>query len=756
MASELLSAWADQAFAVCWQTALLAGLIWLITRAFRKLTPATKTWLWWAVMLKAVVGFVALPPILLPLLPPPSNPYAQVNDRMDLLAPVVHGPGVNQPLSANPVPARRSEAESPSPWLILLGTLWAAGLVAHAGHWTWDAIRVRRLVKGAKSLSASEPGQMARQVGVAMGLPASPRILESDGITAPMVVGIFRPVVLLPAGMAESLAEPELRMVLAHELAHLRRRDLVLAIVPALAQALLFFWPAQWLAQREWSIEREVACDTEAIGATESDPNRYGQLLLKIVTRDHRGGLTPVLGATASYHTLRKRLSMMKESMIRPSRRLRAAGIALTALGMLLVLPWQVSARAALVQNEIANAGFEEGFASWTRGSLPQGADSGVAYEIDKKVAHSGAASLMLSKGGNRFFPIGTLWQDIKIPAGARRLKLSMWVKAENVRKLTMKVTMAGGENAAGWGAYVGESEAQKGPSNHDWKKFGSVWAIPSGTGSATIEIQMYGSGTAWVDDVSAEFVSPDTPVQEAVAMGGAEDNLDDVKDITNEEIKIGNDSMQRYFLIGADKKEVPAAGYKLLIVMPGGDGSADFNPFVRRMKKYALPKEYIVAELVAPKWSDDQFSQIVWPTRKVRWQGMKFSTEEFIAAVVKDVKSRVAVDDAHVYSLSWSSSGPAAYAESLSGGPVKGSFIAMSVYQPNNLGSFSAAKGHAYYLLHSPEDFIKISMPQQAVKDLKAAGARVKLQTYAGGHGWHGDIFTQIKDGVAWLESGS
>lgn len=758
MTNDLVVRWADQAVSVCWQTALLAGLVWLVTRVFRKLTPATRTWLWWMVMLKAVVGFVVLTPIALPLLPSTESPFAAINDRMDLLAPVVTGVASPEGETGGvATPSPRLNEEVPA-FILVLAAAWALGVAIHFGAWARDAARVRRWVRGAKPVDAERAGQIAREIGVTMGLHTAPRVAESGEIDAPMVARPWRPVVLLPLNMSESLSEPELRMVLAHELAHLRRKDLLLAIVPAFAQAILFFWPAHWLARREWSIEREVACDTEAIGATQVDPNRYGQLLLKVVTQDHRGGVSPALGATASYHTLRKRILMMKESMVRPSRPLRAAGIALTALGLLLVLPWQVSARAAVIDNAVSNAGFESGLQGWEQGSLPANADPQVDVSIDNSVGHTGKSSLKFAKIVKRFFPVATVYQSIRVPSGAARIKVNLWAKAENASKLTMKVLCSGGAQGSGeWGAFVGMAKDGDRPANHDWKRYGAVLAVPSGTTTVTVQLEMYGPGTVWVDDVTAEYVDKDVPLKPATQMDGEdEDAMKDIKDVKNDDLQAGGDSDKRYFLIGADGKDVPAEGYKLLVVMPGGDGGADFNPFVRRIQKFALPKGYVVAQLVAPRWSADQAQQLVWPTKKVRWQGMKFSTEEFITAVVKDVKGKVKIDDAHVYSLSWSSSGPAAYAAALSGGPIKGSFIAMSIYRPNDLGPASGAKGHAFYLLHSPEDFIKIAMPRAALADMKAAGARATLQTYEGGHGWKGDVFGTIRTGVEWLEKGN
>ena len=78
---------------------------------------------------------------------------------------------------------------------------------------------------------------------------------------------------------------------------------------------------------------------------------------------------------------------------------------------------------------------------------------------------------------------------------------------------------------------------------------------------------------------------------------------------------------------------------------------------------------------------------------------------------------------------------------------------MAMSVFRPEWLPSLKGAKGRAFYILHSPDDFIPISMARTAHDEFKKKRAKVRLVEYQGGHGWHGDVFGKIRGGVAWLE---
>src|SRR5262249_29638161 len=192
-------------------------------------------------------------------------------------------------------------------------------------------------------------------------------------------------------------------------------------------------------------------------------------------------------------------------------------------------------------------------------------------------------------------------------------------------------------------------------------------------------------------------------------------------------EMKAGGDANKRYFLIGPRKDvKAPKEGFGLVLVMPGGDGSEDFHEFVKSLYEEAVPERYLVAQLVAKMWKEDQ--EIIWPTANDLLPDAKFTTEPFVEAVIADVARTHALNPRHVFTLSWSSGGPAAYAVSLQKKTaVTGSFIACSVFKPKQLPPLEQAKGHAYYLYHSPGDKIcPFRMAKEAAQQLEKIGAKV------------------------------
>lgn len=241
-----------------------------------------------------------------------------------------------------------------------------------------------------------------------------------------------------------------------------------------------------------------------------------------------------------------------------------------------------------------------------------------------------------------------------------------------------------------------------------------------------------------------------------AVIGCGAASAQDDIADMRDKTFRLEADRKLRYKLIAAQELgERPADGYKVLVVLPGGDGGADFTPFIKRIFKHALSDDYLVIQLIAPKWSSKQ--EIVWPTVASPTRGMKVPTEAFVKLAVDDVASRTTIDRERVYSLAWSSGGPAAYAASMSEDtPVTGTLAAMSVFRFKEL-PLDRAKNQAYYLLHSEADQVcPFWMARKAAEVLPQHGAKLKLVTYDGGHGWRGDVFGNIAAGVEWLEANS
>ena len=180
--------------------------------------------------------------------------------------------------------------------------LWIAGVVAQVIVLGWSALKMRRHLVAAGSISEPRLTVLAAECAQRLRLKGEVPLLESDAISGPAVIGLWCPRLLLPRGLAAQLSDDELRFVLLHECAHLRRRDLVALWIMTIARVLHWFNPLVWLAARLARTDAEMARD--------ATPVAYGEALLKLaqIVTWRRPSL-PVAGIVESKRAMRARLA---------------------------------------------------------------------------------------------------------------------------------------------------------------------------------------------------------------------------------------------------------------------------------------------------------------------------------------------------------------------------------------------------------------------------------------------------------------
>jgi predicted esterase len=217
-----------------------------------------------------------------------------------------------------------------------------------------------------------------------------------------------------------------------------------------------------------------------------------------------------------------------------------------------------------------------------------------------------------------------------------------------------------------------------------------------------------------------------------------------------------GGNAKQQYFLMRQREPAEAAEKCGLLVILPGGPGSADFLPFCANvLTRFAVPDDFLVAQLVAPQWREGD-NRIVWPSQVFPDKKAEFTTEAFIAAVIDELTKKEPIDERFVFTLGWSSSGHVLYSASTRVPQVRGSVIAMSRFLPGRYVQTDKLQGKCYYLYHSPDDRIcRFAEAELAVETLTEHGARAKLVPYEGGHGWRPFTFyaDRIREGILWLK---
>lgn len=161
----------------------------------------------------------------------------------------------------------------------LLVGLWAAGALVLLLRWTTALVAMQVLTSQARRSDSSDPQleECCRQAGVNQPV----QLRYSDRLTTPVVWGLWRPVIVLPAAVERASDTEQRRVIYLHELAHVQRRDWAELCLTQLTAALYWFHPLVWLAAREVRRERERACDDRVVELT-ATPERYAEQLLRV------------------------------------------------------------------------------------------------------------------------------------------------------------------------------------------------------------------------------------------------------------------------------------------------------------------------------------------------------------------------------------------------------------------------------------------------------------------------------------------
>ena len=149
--------------------------------------------------------------------------------------------------------------------LIWLVELWFVGVGLFSLRATGGFFLIERLRRRGIRPVSSELLEMCRMLQRRLGIERAVQFCETRLVAAPAVIGLFRPVVLLPVTALTGLSEAQLEAIIAHELAHIRRLDSFVNLFQVAAETLLFYHPAVWWVSRRIRAERENCCDDEAI-----------------------------------------------------------------------------------------------------------------------------------------------------------------------------------------------------------------------------------------------------------------------------------------------------------------------------------------------------------------------------------------------------------------------------------------------------------------------------------------------------------
>ena len=241
-----------------WQSTLFAAGAQLLTLTLRKNRAAVRYWIWLAASVKFLIPFSVLVSIgsQLEWRSVPATTQPQLTNAINEIA---------QPFftSAHVSTVTATQPSSSHILMILIGA-WLCGFILGLIFWVRALRQIRAVARAATAVHLNLP----------IPVMFSPERLE------PGVFGILKPVLILPAGIADRLTPAQFEAVLAHELCHVRRRDNLTAAIQMAVEVIFWFHPLVWWIRTQLVKERERACDEEVIRGT--DPQIYAEAILDV------------------------------------------------------------------------------------------------------------------------------------------------------------------------------------------------------------------------------------------------------------------------------------------------------------------------------------------------------------------------------------------------------------------------------------------------------------------------------------------
>jgi len=200
-----------------------------------------------------------------------------------------------------------------APPMRILALLWLAGTGVFAGYIAYAHIRFHRLLAKASPVTDHEILSLLDNCKQLLGVRAHVDVLSTEAIDSPALFGCRRPRLLLSRDLLAQLNPDELRHILLHELAHLKRRDIFIAHIVSFVQALQWFNPLVALAFRRMRADREMACDALALSVLGSDEAyAYGRTVVRQLERLRTTRQPPILAAiTGDKARVKQRIALI-------------------------------------------------------------------------------------------------------------------------------------------------------------------------------------------------------------------------------------------------------------------------------------------------------------------------------------------------------------------------------------------------------------------------------------------------------------
>ena len=162
-----------------------------------------------------------------------------------------------------------------------IAVIWLIGVLLLTLRFLGNMLYVRKLRKDQTNVVPEQWVQVMEQLRERFHIRRTVQLLESGLVRSPMVIGYFKPVVLFPLGALAGMSPTQVEVILAHEMAHIARRDYLFNILQSVLEILFFYHPATWWISSRIRVDREHCCDDMAV-SLHRDTVTYARALVEL------------------------------------------------------------------------------------------------------------------------------------------------------------------------------------------------------------------------------------------------------------------------------------------------------------------------------------------------------------------------------------------------------------------------------------------------------------------------------------------
>ncbi len=212
--------------------------------------------------------------------PPSKTPPAHVDSGS--LKITATRPEVVPPALPIPIALENPPDHSRLSWQAWLMLAWVVGVLCCSGRIFAQGMALHRRLRQTEPADAGLIN-LVRESAARLGVHRLPDVRVINLAVSPFVCGLWRPRLIVPQELINSFTAEQLELVLLHELAHIRRRDLILGWIPEFGKILFFFHPVVHFLGVQVRFERELACDQLAMVSSGRDAATYADTLVRVV-----------------------------------------------------------------------------------------------------------------------------------------------------------------------------------------------------------------------------------------------------------------------------------------------------------------------------------------------------------------------------------------------------------------------------------------------------------------------------------------